>query len=152
MRIDLTEQFFAAEGLQPWHYRAQFSLQFTIEEFNTDFGAPGELQFEPADLSGATIRYILRESREDLPAKLPIYDFEKIEGGAGDAHITFDADPLLGKLTVAWDEDDIAAKPGRGYWYQLYLKIPAAKREVVLEGLQDILESSDPTAAVDTEV
>ncbi len=151
-RIDLIEKFFEKEGLQPWHYRSAFELIFTIEAINPLFGEPNALQFLPQDLTGATIRYVLREKREELPARIPVYDFEKIEGGAGDAHITFSATPTDGTVTITWDEDDTDAKPKRGYWYQLYLKVPGSKREVIIEGEQDILEATDVTTAVDTEV
>lgn len=150
-RLDLTEKELQRLGLQQWHYRCFFQLIFCVQEFNDLFGEPNELQFKPVDLTGATVRFLIREKREDLPAKAAVYDFEGIQGGSVDPHLAFDADPTTGQFTVTWDEDDAEAKAGR-YWYQVLLKIPGEKRLVRGEGFIDILPTVDPNAAVDPEV
>lgn len=153
MRLDLTEKELQRLGLQKWHYRCFFQLIFCVQVFNDLFatGLPGETQFNPVDLTGATVRFLIREDRDDPPAKTAKYDFEGIEGGSVDSHLEFDVDPTTGQFTVTWDENDFEAKPGR-YWYQVIVKIPSEKRKVYGEGSIDILPTVDPNAAVDPEV
>lgn len=151
MRLDLTEKELQRLGLQKWHYRSFFQLIFCVQEFNDQFGEPTELQFNRVDLTGATVRFLIREKREDPPAKAAVYDFEGIQGGSVDSHLEFDVDPLTGQFTVTWDETDDDAKAGR-YWWQVLIKIPAEKRKVRGEGFIDILPTVDPNTAVDPEV
>ncbi len=151
MIVHLREADLRSQALQPWHYRCEFNLLLCFQKVNPDIG-PGETDFVDQDLTGATLRFVVKADRDELPTVVPLYDLEAIEGGIADSHISWDADPLTGEVTVSWDEDDADAPARRNYWYHAILKIPGEKRKVRAEGFIDILPANDTTDAVDSDV
>lgn len=132
-----------ALGIQPWHYRSKFELEFEFEDWDAVLG-----KYVPIDTAGKVFRFVVLLSQDALPATVPSYDLEQEQGAAvHSSEITFPAPTTDGLVRVAFNETHVILGAGL-YWYQAMLADDlSSAREIVIEGDIEIEPAPDPTVA-----